>query len=183
MPPERAIGPYPHPSPAACREYDPRAPEVARRVAELIGRRLPDVAVEHVGSTAVPGCAGKGVVDLLVPYRDADELAAIKQVLDDLGWQRQRSSTAFPEERPMRLGTLEHDGATFLLHAHVIPADSPEIAELRRFRDRLRADPRLVAAYVARKREIIGAGITDGHAYARAKGTFVVGTLGREEQT
>jgi len=153
MPSECPIGPYPRLSPAGYREYDPRAPEVARRVAEIIRRRLPDVTVEHVGSTAVPGCAGKGVVDLLAPYRDADELAAIKQVLDDLGWQRQRSQGAFPEDRPMRLGTLEHDGATFLLHLHVVPAASPEVAALRRFRDHLRADPQLVAAYVARKRE------------------------------
>jgi hypothetical protein len=93
---EPAIGPNPHPSPAAYREYDPRAPEVARRVAEIIHRRLPDVIVEHVGSTAVPGCGGKGVVDLLAPYRNADELAAIKATLDDLGWQRQRSQGAFP---------------------------------------------------------------------------------------
>ena len=80
----------------------------------------------------------------------------------------------------MRLGTLEHDGAIFPLHIHVVPAGSPEVAEMRGFRDRLRADPRLVAAYVARKREIIGAGITEGHAYARAKGSFVVEVLASE---
>jgi GrpB-like predicted nucleotidyltransferase (UPF0157 family) len=83
----------------------------------------------------------------------------------------------------MRLGTLEHDGATFLLHLHVVPAASAEVAELRRFRDRLHADPQSVAAYVARKREIIGAGINEGHAYARAKGAFVVEALAREEHT
>jgi len=176
---ERVIRPYPRGTPAACREYDPRAPAVARRVAGLIRRRLPWVPVEHVGSTAVPGCAGKGVVDLLALYRDADELAAIKRVLEELGLHRQRSDTPFPEDRPMRLGALDYDGATFLLHVHVVPADSPEVAELRGFRDRLRADPALVAAYVARKRAIIGAGLVEGGAYARAKGAFIRAVLER----
>jgi len=179
---ERVIGLYPRGVPAACRAYDPRAPAVARRVAALIQRRLPRVPVEHVGSTAVPGCAGKGVVDLLALYRDADELAAIKRALDDLGFQRQRSPTPFPEGRPMRLGALDHGGTTFLLHFHVLPGDSSEVAELRAFREQLRADPALVAAYVARKRGIIDAGVVDGGDYARAKGAFVRAILERHKQ-
>jgi len=68
---ERVICLYPRGVPAACRECDPRAPAVAERVVSSIQGRLPRVRVEHVGSTAVPGCAGKGVVDLLALYRDA----------------------------------------------------------------------------------------------------------------
>ena len=68
---ERPIGGQVH-APAACLPYDPRAPEVARRVTEIIHRQLPHVLVEHVGSTAVPGCAGKGVIDLLIPYREGE---------------------------------------------------------------------------------------------------------------
>jgi GrpB-like predicted nucleotidyltransferase (UPF0157 family) len=179
---ERVIGPYPVGVSAACREYDPRAPEVARRVGALIRQRRTRVLVEHVGSTAVPGCAGKGVVDLLLPYRGGGELAAIGHVLDDLGFQRQRSPTPFPEDRPMRLGALDHDGATFLLHVHVVPADAPEVVALRAFRDRLRVDVALVASYVARKRAIIGAGVVDGRAYSLAKGAFIQAIVGRDEQ-
>ena len=51
-------------APAACLPYDPRAQEVARKVARMINHQLPDFTVDHVGSTAVPGCAGKGVIDL-----------------------------------------------------------------------------------------------------------------------
>src|SRR5215210_3387947 len=36
-----------------------RTPEIAHSVTGKIRERLPRVAVEHVGSTAVPGCAGK----------------------------------------------------------------------------------------------------------------------------
>jgi GrpB-like predicted nucleotidyltransferase (UPF0157 family) len=173
------IGPYPRPGPpATCEDYDPRAAEVARRVIALVRAHLPEVSVEHIGSTSVPGCAGKGYVDLMAVYHDADELAAIKAALENLGFQRQRSRDPWPEDRPMRIGTLVHDGTTFLLHFHVISADSPEVAWQRAFREGLRADPALVAAYVARKRAVIAAGVIDGVDYSIAKGDFIEGVLG-----
>ena len=52
------IGPYVS-GPAVCRDYDPRAAEVARQVAQLLASNLPSVRAEHIGSTAVPGCAAK----------------------------------------------------------------------------------------------------------------------------
>ena len=56
-------------APAACLPYDPRAQEVACKVARMINYQLPDITVNHVRSTAVPGCAGKGVIDLRA-FRD-----------------------------------------------------------------------------------------------------------------
>jgi GrpB-like predicted nucleotidyltransferase (UPF0157 family) len=172
--PGSPIGPYPRPAPPpTCDDYDPRVVEVAQRVIALVREQLTAVSIEHIGSTAVPGCAGKGYVDLMAVYHDPDELAAIKAVLERLGFQRQRGRTPWPEDRPMRLGALAHDGATFLLHFHVIFADSPEVATQRAFRDGLRADPALVSAYVANKRAVIASGITDGIDYSQAKGDFI----------
>jgi GrpB-like predicted nucleotidyltransferase (UPF0157 family) len=34
----------------------------------MITSRFPALTVEHVGSTSVPGCSGKGVIDLMVVY-------------------------------------------------------------------------------------------------------------------
>jgi hypothetical protein len=100
--------------PATCHEYDPRSAEVAREVAALIEPHLPGAWVEHVGSTSVLGCAGKGVVDLMLLYPD-EQLAAARDVLDALGFQRQTTRDPFPEDRPMRTGSLTHKGATFNL--------------------------------------------------------------------
>jgi GrpB-like predicted nucleotidyltransferase (UPF0157 family) len=96
-----------------------------------------------------------------------------KAVLADLGFQRQISSDPHPEDRPMRTGSVQYQGSTFRIHAHVLAMGSPEVEQLRTFRDRLRTDPHQVTAYVARKQEIIAAGITDTAEYARAKGPFV----------
>src|SRR5688500_16490862 len=120
------------------RPYDPRYPEVARRVAALIEGRMPDARVEHIGSTAVPGCAGKGIVDFQMLYPPG-RLADARDTLDGLGFQRQTGLDPFPEERPLRVGTFAHDGTIYRLHVHVVAEDDAEAEELRRFRDRLRA--------------------------------------------
>jgi len=73
----------------------------------------------------------------------------------------------------MRIGFTECDGHTFRLHVHVVPASSSEPNELRAFRDRLRADPQMLAAYVRRKRDIIESGTTDSIEYSIVKGSFV----------
>jgi GrpB-like predicted nucleotidyltransferase (UPF0157 family) len=66
---------------------------------------LPEyLAIEHVGSTAVPGCGGKGVIDLLGRYR-AGHLDSVKAFLLELGFGRQgpEFARAWPETRPMYL--------------------------------------------------------------------------------
>jgi GrpB-like predicted nucleotidyltransferase (UPF0157 family) len=71
----------------------------------MVRERVPGMAIEYVGSTAVPGCAGKGVVDLVVPYRE-DELSSVREALEDLGFQRQTTRDPFAQDRPMRVGSL-----------------------------------------------------------------------------
>ncbi len=168
----RIIGPYPRDPGVAFQDYDARTTDVARRIADAIMAQLPGVTVEHIGSTAVPGCAGKGVVDLMLVYQPG-QLGVAKELLKALGFQRQTHGHRFPETRPMRVGTLEHDGTVFRAHIHVLEAGSDEVTALRRFRDRLRADPQLVAAYVARKREILAAGVNEPADYTARKGKFI----------
>jgi GrpB-like predicted nucleotidyltransferase (UPF0157 family) len=146
-------------------------------VAALIRDHLPQLVVEHVGSTAVPGCAGKGIVDLMIPAPDG-RMEEVKKLLDRLGFQRQTGRDPFPEERPMRVGSIVHDGQTHLLHVHVIPAGSPEVDELRFFRACLRGDPELLEAYVARKKQIIAGGPTNSPDYCGQKGKFIKEVLG-----
>lgn len=171
----RIIGPYVREA-VVCRPHDPRSAEVARRVGEAVREHLPKVTVEHVGSTSVPGCEGKGVVDLMIPARPGGQLERVKALLDALGFQRQVAPAGhepWPESRPMRQGSLEHAGTRFNLHVHVIPADSPEVENHRRFRDRLREAPALREAYVARKREILAQGVTNSGDYSEAKGSVI----------
>jgi GrpB-like predicted nucleotidyltransferase (UPF0157 family) len=162
---------------AAFQPYDRRCPAVAARVIALIEARLPAMTVEHIGSTAVPACDGKGVIDLMLLYPPGG-LEAAREGLDRLGFQPYTAPGAFGDDRPVRIGSIVHNGTTFRLHVHLLASDAPEVATQRRFRDALRADPALVGDYVARKRAILAAGITTSIEYNRGKEEIIRRAIG-----
>jgi GrpB-like predicted nucleotidyltransferase (UPF0157 family) len=164
--------------PIVVREADAAAPEAARRVAELIAAKRPGAVAEHIGSSAVPGLAGKGTVDLLLPT-PPEEIPAVTQDLLELGFQRQAVATAFPPTRPMLQGVLRHGDGAFRVHVHVVPASSPEVAALRGFRDALLADPALRQEYEQLKRSIVASGTVDSVAFSKAKHAWIVAVLER----
>ena len=169
------IGPYDEP-PVVCRDFDPRAADIARQVAGLVSRHLPAARAEHVGSTAVPGCGGRGSVDLLIACPEA-ELEKLDLLLGRLGF-RQGGEVLFPPHPPPYRGTWVHDGDTFLLHLHVLPAGADEVDSIRFFRACLRADVELARAYVQHKRAIVSSGVSDAAEYCRQKAAFFKLVLG-----
>jgi dephospho-CoA kinase len=158
-------------------EYDARAPDVADRVIELVEAAAPWAHIDHIGSTAIPGCAGKGIIDLVALYPEG-ALNAMRDTIDALGFQPQRTGHAFPEDRPMRVGAIEHRGQVYRLHMHIVAADSDEARSLYRFRDVLRSDPALRDAYQAKKRAILQSGVNSSNDYTQAKGEFISAVLG-----
>jgi GrpB-like predicted nucleotidyltransferase (UPF0157 family) len=164
--------------PIVVRDANAAAPEVARRVAELIAKQRPGAVAEHVGSSAVPGLAGKGTVDLLLPT-SPEEIPAVTEDLLALGFQRQAVATAFPATRPMLQGIIRHGATSFRVHVHVVPADSPEVTALRGFRDALLADPGLRREYEQLKRSIVDSGTVDSVAFSKAKHAWIVAALER----
>ena len=53
---------------ASIEEYSERYSRIAAHVMAAITAADSQLTAEHVGSTAIPGCAGKGIIDLLVTY-------------------------------------------------------------------------------------------------------------------
>jgi len=162
--------------PAEFRDYDPDGVEVARLLQDAIQSADSQLQVDHVGSTSVVGCGGKGIIDLAVLYRKG-HLARARTTLDRLGFQKQSGQEPFPEDRPMRVGSLKHNGRRFQVHAHVIAVDSDEYGELVWFRERLGRDASLRQRYEERKRAILAKGISDSVEYCHAKGEFVTSVL------
>lgn len=164
--------------PIVVRDANAAAPAVARKVAELIAAKRPGAVAEHIGSSAVPGLAGKGTVDLLLPTAP-EEIPAVTDDLLELGFQRQQVVTAFPPTRPMLQGVIRHGDTSFRVHVHVVPASSPEVTALRGFRDALLSDEGLRAEYEQLKRSIVGAGTVDSVAFSKAKHAWIVAALER----
>jgi GrpB-like predicted nucleotidyltransferase (UPF0157 family) len=162
--------------PAALREWDPRSADVATSLIEALRVVAPELEAEHIGSSSVPGLAGKGYIDLQLATPPG-RIPALTDALVATGWQRQRGAHAWPPERPMLIAELLAFDKRYRSHLHVVPVGAAELAAARVFRDALRAEPALRERYVAKKRAVLAAGITDGPAYAEAKGETVVEIL------
>jgi GrpB-like predicted nucleotidyltransferase (UPF0157 family) len=152
--------------------YDSASPHAASLIVKKIQESCSDVKAEHIGSTAVPGCAGKGIIDLLVLYH-VGMLVLARTGLDRMGFQRQRGPEPFPESRPMRVGSVEHLGRRYGVHVHVIEQGSDEAHNLLKFRDLLRANESLRRAYEMEKRAILARGVSKSNEYSDAKGEFI----------
>ena len=155
----------PEPGPVTLVEYDAawaaRYERERARILAALGARV--LAIEHVGSTSVPGLAAKPVVDIDVAIADPEDEAAFVPDLEAAGYVlRVRDSG----HRMLR--TPEHD-----VHVHVWPPGDENMARDLRFRDRLRASPEDRAAYEARKRELAGRDWAARQDYADAKGPLI----------
>jgi GrpB-like predicted nucleotidyltransferase (UPF0157 family) len=137
----------------------------------LIEAAAAGTRVEHIGSTAVPGLGGKGVIDLMVLYPPGS-LVRARDAVDALGFQRQSTRDPFPEDRPMRVGAAGWNGRRYRIHLHILSADSAEVADLRTFRDRLRSDAALRESYAALKQDILEGGVKESLDYWKAKSGF-----------
>lgn len=168
----RPIGPYQRLT-AEVHAWDPRTVAVAARVADLVRERRPDLEVEHIGSTAVPGLPGKGIVDLSIEAEPAD-IPAIVEMLYDLGFQPQPGPDPWPATRPMPVGSIAQDGETFRIHLHVQPKGGDFPRDIA-FRDALRSDPELKRQYTALKLGITQGGAVDGFRYTHSKTTWILG--------
>lgn len=152
--------------------YDHESCRVAASTAQMILAADGKLRVEHVGSTAVPGCWGKGIVDLILMY-PAGRLAEAREILDRLGFQPQGGPEPFPETRPMRVGTVDHLGRDYRVHVHALEDGCTEACDLIKFRDLLRSNIGLRRAYEMEKRAILSRGITRSTQYSMAKGEFI----------
>jgi len=125
------------------------------------------IAIEHVGSTSVPGLAGRPIVDILVGLRGVapvpDELAALK----DLGYGRVRP-------RESRLYVCK--GTPRAVTVHFAQWGSARWFRMIDFRQVLRSDEDARRRYAALKGRLADAG---PGGYAEAKRLFIQAELER----
>ncbi len=172
----KPIGPYERMT-AVVHEWDPRTLEVARRVDELVRERRPDLRVEHIGSTAVPGLPGKGIVDLSI-QTSPEDIPQVVELLYGLGFGPQPGPDPWPPTRPMPVGSMAVDGGRFRIHLHVQPTGGDFPRDVA-FRDALRTDAELRSQYEALKRGITSGGEVEGLRYTHSKTAWILGVYRR----
>jgi GrpB-like predicted nucleotidyltransferase (UPF0157 family) len=161
------------------REHDPAwLPAGARLVARLrplLGDRA--LAVEHIGSTAVPGLLAKPIIDIAVGV--AVGVSAIAgdfvTVMESDGWIYRG---ARPDEDGGTLFVAETAPLHRVAHVHVVRHNGSAWVRYLGFRDALRGDPELREAYGRLKRGLAAMHPRDRAAYTEGKTGFVLGSTG-----
>jgi len=133
-------------------EYDPRWPGRFAQLSDRVWPACSDagaLAIEHVGSTSVPGLAAKPVIDLDVVVRSDADLPPVRAALERLGY-RFRGDLGVP----WRYAFHAPDEPAIRHHLYVCVAGSVALQNHLLVRDSLRADPARRERYAALKREL-----------------------------
>lgn len=154
-------------------EYDARWPDAFDEAAKELWSALAQwvVAVEHIGSTAVPGLAAKPVIDIQVGVRSLDQSEQIVGAVEALGYQY---VPEFENELPYRRYFRRWRNGR---RSHQIPlVERTNVDWWDRhiaFRDWLRAHATDRAAYEALKNRLAEAHTLDRATYTDEKTEFV----------
>jgi GrpB-like predicted nucleotidyltransferase (UPF0157 family) len=151
-------------------EYDPAWPLRFERLRQeyaeaMAAAGVPVIAIEHVGSTSVPGLAAKPIIDCDIVVAEQD-VAAASAVLTELGFKPLGELGI-----PLRWAFKEPERLAGT-NTYVIVAGSLSLRNHLAVRDLLRADPYLRQQYAAVKKH---AGVTAANIdeYGRAKNDMV----------
>jgi GrpB-like predicted nucleotidyltransferase (UPF0157 family) len=142
------IGVDPPPRPTEIVDPDPAWPAqfevLAARIRTALGTRA--VAVEHIGSTSVPGLAAKPIIDIDVTVADPRDEPSYVPDLETVGFRLRLREPGWHEHRLM----VADDPR---VNVHVFGAGSPEVIRHRMLRDWLIEHPDDRDRYAAAKRE------------------------------
>jgi GrpB-like predicted nucleotidyltransferase (UPF0157 family) len=157
--------------------YDPEWPPAFAAECHRLLSLLPDafVAIEHFGSTAVPGLMAKPIIDLLAGVRS---MAVAEALTQPLIAARYTTSSEFNDSLTDRKWFMRWADGHRTHHLHVVVHGSAAWQERIGFRDALRADPSLAARYAALKQKLAVEFAADREAYTNAKAEFVRASLG-----
>jgi GrpB-like predicted nucleotidyltransferase (UPF0157 family) len=156
-------------NPVIILDYDPNWPRLFQSLRKPIADALEDMAaaIEHVGSTAVPGLAAKPIIDIDVLLTSETLLSAAIERLASLGYVH-RGNLGIPEREAFFAPANNPPH-----HLYVCPPSSAEFRRHVAFRDYLRAHPRDAKIYGALKTALAERFREDRTAYNDAKGEFV----------
>jgi len=153
--------------------YDPLWPALFVSEAGRIRAALPaDVAIEHIGSTSVPGLLSKPIIDIMLGVEPDHGLAGVRTALVALGYEDMGEAGV-----PGRL-YLRRRAETAFNIALVLRGGSIWIANLA-LRDYLRTNPAAAGEYADAKRSALESGIRSLLAYSDFKSAVLARLIGR----
>jgi GrpB-like predicted nucleotidyltransferase (UPF0157 family) len=151
--------------------YDPAWNDRAEELIRILRRVLAGsaAAIEHIGSTSVPGLAARPIPDIQVSVRDINDRAGFYPQLVDAGYEHFR----FPELSVDDYYVFVPSDGSNTEHIQVCEAGSRQEQRHLAVRDYLRAHPDERTAYEKVKRAAAESADGVRERYSAAKNDFV----------
>ena len=152
--------------------YDPKWPKAFEIIRDAIAPVFGSIAerIEHVGSTSVPGMAGKPYIDALVIVKDISAVDALNPKMADLGYRALGEYVA----PGGRLFAFEENGER-LVNIHCFLSDHPKTRRFLSLREYLRTHPEESKAYAELKLDLFRRYPNDYGAYRKEKDAYMNG--------
>lgn len=128
------------------------------------------IAIEHFGSTAVPGLSAKPIIDILA---GVESMSHADTLIEPLCRAKYTTSAEFNATLQERRWLMRWSKGHRTHHLHIVVYDGSEWRRRLAFRDALRSDPALAARYEQHKQRLVTEVGTDREAYTDAKSEFV----------
>lgn len=151
--------------------YDPNYSQVFQEVKNLILKVIPELVIEHIGSTAIPGMSGKKIIDILIPCSKS-KFSEILNKLEEIGFQKS-PFLSVPEERPMKVAGIVFKDKFYNVHAHLTSQNSDVHLDNIYFRSQLSQNLQLARKYQQIKQEAVNSGKVEATEYNLAKNYFI----------
>lgn len=134
------------------------------------------LAVEHIGSTSIPGLAAKPIIDIMVMMKDFNTIDqnALRLTQAHSSWNLVPAEL---DERPWRRFMVKVVGDHRFAHLHLVPDGQPRWDEHLKFREALCDDPELIAQYADLKHKLAEVHQSDREAYTDGKTQFIQSIL------
>ena len=143
------------------------------------------VAIEHIGSTSVPGLDAKPIIDIDIVISSMAAFDRVEEVLNHLGYSHIGDCGVAGREAFVGASNLAptdgSDRAWPKHHLYVCRIMSRELRRHLVFRDWLRANPKGRVAYGTLKRGLAKRHPHDADAYCEGKTAFVEAVLAQVE--
>lgn len=134
------------------------------------------LAIEHIGSTSIPGLAAKPIIDIMVMMKDFNTIDqnALRLAQAHSSWNLVPAEL---DERPWRRFMVKVVGDHRFAHLHLVPEGQPRWDEHLKFREALCDDPELIAQYADLKHKLAEVHQSDREAYTDGKTQFIQSLL------
>ncbi|HEY5260139.1 MAG TPA: GrpB family protein, partial [Rhabdochlamydiaceae bacterium] len=148
--------------------YNPNFPALFEREKQRIASHLKEKAlIEHVGSTAVPGLGGKGIIDIAIAV-DKNQREAVSKELQAMGYILNPKGCT-PERLFFYADLPDEKEPVRRYHIHLTDAESKDWKDFIAFREYLKSHPEEAQNYAALKEKAAAEAGGEGEIYRKLK--------------